>query len=160
MTDHNPLETDSQFQLTAANPNPSFRARKDGDHYYVEFELQKEEWDYFVDPNINRQGMVLEMTAYIAHRNQPAVEKPAEPEKPKGGQLARLAGIWCREPLFWKFLGVSNEQDAIEAIYSKCGVTSRAELDSQVSAAKRFHEIIRIPYKELQGEYMESNNNG
>lgn len=50
----NPLEREAQFSLTLANPNPSFKTRKDGDHYFVEFELQKDEWEYFVNPNVNR----------------------------------------------------------------------------------------------------------
>lgn len=89
-----------------------------------------------------------------------AAQKSAQDEaiaadKPKGGQLAKLAGMWCDEPKFWNWLNqsgigisIQNPTDAKLAIYEVCGILSRAELDSQESAAERFHNLIRIPYRE------------
>lgn len=84
-----------------------------------------------------------------------------QPEKPKGGPLAKLAGVWCREPAFWVFLNdhvmqgygqefkkVSDEAGAIEAVHYVCIVKSRAELDHNKQAAARFNEYIREPYME------------
>lgn len=64
----NPLEHDEEFQLSLRNPNPSFRALKSGDVYRVDFELSKEEWEYFTDPNIDRTGMVIENICRVTHR--------------------------------------------------------------------------------------------
>jgi len=76
-------------------------------------------------------------------------------EKPKGGQLARLAGMWCIEPEFWEWLNtldswlpIENESDAKCAIYVLCSIDSRAELDNNPEAAEKFHRLIRIPYME------------
>ncbi|MGX0136306.1 hypothetical protein [Cupriavidus metallidurans] len=77
---------------------------------------------------------------------------PAVPEQ-KGGALAKLAGMWCAEPEFWRFLASDarngNPQDAEQAkhnLYRLCGITSRAELDHDSEAAARFHSHIRLPY--------------
>ena len=140
----NPLERESEFSLTLANPNPSFKTRKDGDHYFVEFELQKDEWEYFVDPNVNRQGMVIESSCMVSHQStKPVIEKPVEI---KGGPLAQLAGQWCGSSRFWEWAEVSNENDARLFVVNKCGVLSRKELDHNESAARIFHNEIRTPF--------------
>jgi hypothetical protein len=48
---------------------------------------------------------------------------------------AKQAGIRCKEPIFWAFLGedmhfpnITNEQRAADAVRNHCGVTSRSEL--------------------------------
>ena len=74
-------------------------------------------------------------------------------EKPKGGPLAKLAGMWCEMPLFWDFLlwkheyTVSNEPDAAKTVYELCGITSRAELDHNEQAAQKFKSLIRGPFQ-------------
>ena len=73
-------------------------------------------------------------------------------EKPKGGALAKLAGMWCSDPEFWRWastrmdLPVSNANGAAAFIRLNCGVDSRAELDSNDEAADLFQKHIRGPY--------------
>lgn len=75
-------------------------------------------------------------------------------EKPKGGQLARLAGMWCNDPNFWQFLMdatsfvVTGSEDARMAVCNYCSIESRAELDNNPEAAEKFHKLIREPYAE------------
>lgn len=141
----NPLELDDEFSMTLMNPNPSFRTRKDGDHYFIDFEISKEEWEWFTDPNIDRTGMVLELTGMVTHRAQQVVQEV----KPKGGQLAQEAGKMCANPIFHDFLksryrgnwSIYSGSDAEKATYCVrqiCGVLSRAEIDSQPDAKRIF----------------------
>lgn len=73
-------------------------------------------------------------------------------EKPKGGPLAKLAGMWCNDPEFWAWLTLSNKgrcqcaDDAAECLYAICEVDSRAELDHDEEAAEIFHREIRGPF--------------
>jgi hypothetical protein len=81
-------------------------------------------------------------------------EQPAtvQPEPPKGGALARLAGTWCRDPMFIRWLRavrhgeVQTEKDAAQIIYNICGIKSRAELDHDPLAASKFQDFIRHPF--------------
>lgn len=80
------------------------------------------------------------------------VEQQQAPEKPKGGELARLAGIWCNEPKFWRWIRtvggpeIDNDMQAAAWIRAVCEVASRVELDHHDRASKRFQELIRLPY--------------
>jgi len=91
-------------------------------------------------------------------------EQPVQPdigfpitEKPKGGALAKLAGRWCADPEFWRWVnsvapfgdgyGVNSEEDASEFVRDMCEIDSRAELDSNPEAAQRFHTLLRGPYQ-------------
>lgn len=82
------------------------------------------------------------------------VQKPQAVEKPKGGPLAILAGKWCQEPEFWKFLNgtfhsadtVTNGREAAELVRYLCICVSRAELDHSETSAANFHRLIRGPY--------------
>lgn len=158
----NPLERSEPFSLTLANPNPKFRTRKDGDRWFIEFEVSADEAAYFTDPNINRKGMVIEaIHCEVAHLN-PVVKESltaAKDEKPKGGPLAELAGMWCKEPTFWvwintleatKYLlregGVTSDADARLFILENCGIQSRRELDHNGMAKRLFEESIRKPF--------------
>ena len=76
----------------------------------------------------------------------------------KGGPLARLAGMWCNDAVFQRWIvrshagteGLSEQDDPREnaaiLIRSVCGIESRAQLDSDVLAKERFDNFIRIPY--------------
>lgn len=81
------------------------------------------------------------------------VQQPT-PEKPKGGELARLAGIWCNEPKFWRWIRtvggpeIDNNMHAAEWIRKTCDVESRVELDHNEEAGDYFHEGIRLPFSE------------
>lgn len=92
---------------------------------------------------------------------QPGVENPLA-EKPKGGPLSRLAGMWCHNEEFSAWLMMA-EQDfwssACEAIpggsspeiskrvlYDLLMITSLAELDHIETAAQLFNSRIRLPF--------------
>lgn len=84
----------------------------------------------------------------------------AKEEGPKGGDLARLAGILCGDPDFQAWLEVQHSHIAEEApaaigpdlaayiVRKLCQVDSRAQLDHDKAAADRFHELIRKPWNE------------
>ncbi|AFN39085.1 hypothetical protein G167_gp69 [Burkholderia phage BcepMigl] len=89
--------------------------------------------------------------------NEQPVQQPAgpapesEPERPKGGALARLAGMWCNDEEFWTWLRLQrvrceNADDAAMYIRRTCSIESRAELDSNADAERVFQERIRTPF--------------
>jgi len=73
-------------------------------------------------------------------------------EKPKGGALAKLAGMWCSDPDFWRWASgqvsapVRNVNDAAEFLRIFCDVASRAEFDNNQEAGARFQRLVRGPY--------------
>lgn len=89
-------------------------------------------------------------------------------EKPKGGQLAKLAGMWCQDenfynfilPIYDKYLGgdgsgcgdvdwpIVATEFSRHAILVLCDIESRAELDHNPEAAAKFHKLIREPFSE------------
>lgn len=98
----------------------------------------------------------------------------AADDKPKGGALARLAGQWCNDDKFCRWIrpvysrhmggnghnwgdvtpddfgGGTKGQAGYcrHAILVLCDITSRAELDHDSDAAARFHQLIREPFAE------------
>jgi len=80
-------------------------------------------------------------------------EKPVVHEqKPKGGELSRLAGIWCKDVRFHDWSNAANEEEARQFMLDTCMVSSRADLDNDDSAAQIFHNLIRIPFAEYLRE--------
>jgi hypothetical protein len=102
---------------------------------------------------------------------QPTVKDSLTHEKPKGGALAKLAGMWCNDPEFFSFIrpiydrllggngnghgdvtpdddfcGVIPEYNA-HCIKVFCEINSRTELDHDPVAAEKFHTLIRGPYQ-------------
>lgn len=87
----------------------------------------------------------------------------AVPPPPKGGELAKLAGMFCGDPNFQLWIeercddvpasaaGEGGEERAAAIVRHMCGVASRAELDSNPKAAIAFHEQIRKPWAESHG---------
>ena len=80
-------------------------------------------------------------------------ENPPQPEKPKGGPLAKLAGMWSADPEFWAWLTFENpiesdwnSEKAAAYIRNVCGVDSRVELDHDEEAAACFHRHVRGPF--------------
>jgi hypothetical protein len=84
----------------------------------------------------------------------------AEPaEKPKGGKLARDVAMMCANPAFHRWAqehftrewgdapGDTPTAWAASVVRAVCGIESRAELDSDEAAAKRFHALIRRPFE-------------
>lgn len=89
---------------------------------------------------------------HAAKSDEPAVE-----EKPKGGPLAKLAGIWCNDPAFQAWLTERGDfaepldaDRAAHVVRSWCAINSRAELDSDPKAEERFQRSIRGPYMKHQ----------
>lgn len=70
----------------------------------------------------------------------------AADEKPKGGDLARLAGMFCANPRFVEWAQVENGDRAAEYIRAICRIESRAQLDHDNRAANVFHHHIRLPF--------------
>lgn len=93
---------------------------------------------------------------------------PPPPAEPKGGSLARLAGMWCANDTFQDWLfgaypgasAVATERAksdrpdlvAAEVVRFLCKVDSRAKLDHEEHAAKLFQERIRGPYMRHLGQ--------
>lgn len=167
----NPLESDEEFQLSFRNPNPSFKALKSGDVYLMGFEMSKEEWEYFTDPNIDRTGMVIENICRVTHRapkpsvgqisDVPATTLPVstESEPVKGGMWSQEAGKMCSNPKFQEFLSIKywgvwsqlcgddfeipNISDvAAKTIKELFGIFSRKELDTNYDARTRFMDMM------------------
>lgn len=65
----------------------------------------------------------------------------------KGGKLAQKAGIICNEGAFAQYLtetqtaSASNADECKQAIYTLCGIKSRAELDHNEEAASIFRTL-------------------
>jgi len=76
----------------------------------------------------------------------------------KGGQLAKLAALFCGKADFRTFLmrrwkdvdQIDTAQQAAEHIKLVCEVKSRKEFDNDAEAAARFHDRVRIPYVNWQ----------
>lgn len=69
-----------------------------------------------------------------------------ETEKPKGGELAKLAGMLCNDPEFQRFIDAPDSDQAAEKIRKLCRVQSRVEFDMDPGAAAEFHKMIRGPW--------------
>lgn len=72
---------------------------------------------------------------------------PAAPTRLKGGDLARLAGIWCNDAAFQAWMGATDSTVARNKICFLCGVQSRADIDHNRSAAQIFNQAIREQYR-------------
>lgn len=95
----------------------------------------------------------------IGDDEQPVPAQQVE-QKPKGGELAKLAGILCEDPTFrtWlkrehAYVWSMNEVDgkgiadvAASTLRAVCLIDSRAKLDNDKTAATRFHDLIRKPF--------------
>lgn len=77
-------------------------------------------------------------------------------EKPKGGEWAKLAGMWCADPDFWAwadgtthaglFWHVTSAHDASEFVRGVAEIKSRSMLDHDAEAFARFNGYIRLPF--------------
>ena len=75
-------------------------------------------------------------------------------EKPKGGPLSKLAGMWCEEPDFQKWINakyvlgepIRGASGAADVIRKLCLIDSRAELDHDTRAEELFNSLFRGPY--------------
>ena len=77
-------------------------------------------------------------------------------EKPKGGQWAKLAGMWCADTDFWDWSNSTRHSNsawhvvdawsAAMVMRDICGIDSRTQLDHDASALNRFKDRIRTPF--------------
>jgi len=81
-----PLMKPTEVELL--NPNASFRQSKDGNRYWVKFEITRDLWELFEAPN---PGLRLRGLVWIADDDesdrqvmQDAIDKPAKKEKKAG----------------------------------------------------------------------------
>lgn len=74
----------------------------------------------------------------------------------KGGALARLAGMWCGNPEFWRFVAQRSGQPCDSAAAARAyvlqvsGIESRAQLDNVPAAEAKFHAGVRLPFMRWQ----------
>ena len=76
--------------------------------------------------------------------------------KPKGGEWAKLAGMWCADPDFWKwansvahggvFWHINTAKSAGEFVREQVEIETRADLDHDAAALARFNYLIRLPF--------------
>ncbi len=66
-------------------------------------------------------------TDSVINDPQPAsearIETPARATTP-----TQMAGILCNDPLFWKYLGVNDREEAAASVRKRCGVNSRRDI--------------------------------
>jgi hypothetical protein len=90
--------------------------------------------------------------AVAALKDGSAAVKEPEPEKPKGGEWAKLAGMWCNDRDFWMFCREALGEDvncidgASQVLKERSRIASRVELDHDPSALRRFNEGVRYPF--------------
>ena len=72
------------------------------------------------------------------------INQNAQPER-KGGKLAQRAGILCNEGGFRRFLSrqyLLDDEGPAGVVRMDCGIDSRADLDHNAEAAKRFLDLV------------------
>ena len=69
-----------------------------------------------------------------------------KPEQPKGGPLAKWAGMMCNDPEFWEWADVKDEDGARAKIYMMCSIESRRMLDNDAKAGRIFREQVMKPF--------------
>ena len=77
-------------------------------------------------------------------------------DKPKGGEWAKLAGMWCADPDFWNwansvthggvFRHINTAKSAGEFVRELVEIDTRADLDHDADALARFNDLIRFPF--------------
>lgn len=75
-------------------------------------------------------------------------EQPKPQPEQKGGELAKLAGMFCQSTAFWEFCRADDADEARDWILGVCGIQSRRDLDHNPAAAQLFHDRVRKPYLE------------
>lgn len=68
-------------------------------------------------------------------------------------RLSVWCAIRCEDPLFQRFLGVTDKTAAAETVRRKCSLKSRADIDKDPAARARFDEIIRHPFTQFSNRH-------
>lgn len=80
-----------------------------------------------------------------------------KPEQPKGGPLAKYAGMFCADPVFWEWveketeIETKSEHEARKYILYICNITSRRMLDHDAMAGRVFRGQIMAPFDSWRG---------
>ena len=106
-------------------------------------------------PNIDMPVALAPLVADFERR------APEPEEKPKGGELARVAGMFTNDSDFHDWLSNTDnslpdacfswtvdawKEYADKFIKAQCGISSKVELDHSATAAASFHERVRRPF--------------
>ena len=79
----------------------------------------------------------------------PGLSSPAAPKSPRAPRkwedmpLSQRAGIRCQESSFWQYLGVKDSDEAADAVYHRCLVTSRSDILPGTAAGQTWMNIER-----------------
>lgn len=112
-----------------------YRRVKGRKTHQIVFEVPSEKW-----PEV--YGVLGEPTIETSDWFAIARMNGVAPQETKGGKLAQRAGILCSEGAFQVFCKeIHGSDDPVQAIYSVCGVTSRAHLDHDDDAARAFNDM-------------------
>lgn len=94
--------------------------------------------------------------ALAALKDGSGAVKESEPAAAKGGEWAKLAGMWSTDPDFHQWVNstthngiywdIQNDFDAAGFIREICDIRSRAELDHNAEALAAFNDLIRFPF--------------
>lgn len=69
-------------------------------------------------------------------------DEPEERQEQKAiERLISSCGLLCRNEEFWSYLMVEDEDEAVNAIRTRCGISSRTEFRTNVEARNKFEEI-------------------
>lgn len=106
----NPLNHPGQlFDLGLMNPNPKSSKTKDGPIYRVEFEVEKEVWDCFMEAET--KGMLIAAKACVVVLDEG--EELEKVKSPKGPFSAQAQVLWrssfFRTPAVWECLGSDED---------------------------------------------------
>lgn len=81
---------------------------------------------------------------------EPVAETPKQEHK--GGEWAKLAGIWCADRDFWSFIAhhfgaqIESAEEAAAHVRLYCSIDTRAELDHDEDALALFKAKFRTPF--------------
>lgn len=99
------------------------------------------------DAPTREDGVVVSGEAPAPGNNEgtsPAAPKPPRaPRKWEDMPLSQRAGIRCQESSFWQYLGVNSGDDAADAVYHRCLVTSRSDIIPGTAAGQTWMNIER-----------------
>ena len=86
--------------------------------------------------------------AWVGSRFQVAMVLVGDDDQPASGvdteegiKAVRISGALCRNERFQGWLGVLGEAEAVNEIHSRLGITSRADLKTNVEARERFFSL-------------------
>ena len=132
------------FYVSIRNANIRAKSVKGGWKYELVAEMTAEDFDLFNGHDLT--GSLFEAQLECVEIAQ--LRLPIE-EKPKGGSLSISAAMICSQPLFWKFANARNDEEAADYIRTYCCVESRAMIDNDENAKRKFITLM-ANYREWQ----------